>query len=73
VALSSNDLSPFSLNTGSPPGGGARAAGGGSSSASIAELWPGIDQLDEVGPVSTFAVPMQDSRGELVSYSCTDP
>jgi hypothetical protein len=61
VASSSYDLSPFSSKDGSPPSGGAMGASRGSSSASIGKLWPGIDQLDEVGHVGTSVVLTQDS------------
>jgi hypothetical protein len=61
--VSSYDLSPFSSKAGSPPSEGAGAAPGGLSSASRGELRLGIDQLDEVGPESTSAVPTQDPRG----------
>jgi hypothetical protein len=36
-------------------------------------LWPGIDQLVEVGPVGTSIVLRQDSQGEPASHSCMDP
>jgi hypothetical protein len=45
----------------------------GSSSVSIGDLWPAIDQLDEVGPQSTSVVPTQDPRRDLASHSCVDP
>jgi hypothetical protein len=51
----------FLSKAGSPPSRGVRGAPGGSSSASIGELWPGIDQLDEVGPVGTSTVLTHDS------------
>jgi hypothetical protein len=47
-------------------GGGASS---GSSSVSVGELWPRIDKLDEVGPVGTSAVPMQDRQRDLPSRS----
>jgi hypothetical protein len=53
-------LSFFSLKAGSHPDKGVRATSGGSSSVSVGELWPGIDQLDEVGPEGTSAVSVQD-------------
>jgi hypothetical protein len=58
VSSSSYCLSLLSSKAGSSLGEGAGGAPRGLPSVSIGELWLGIDQLDEVGPVSTSAVAM---------------
>jgi hypothetical protein len=72
VSSSSYGLS-LSLNTGSHPDEGIEAVPGGSSSLSIGELWPGIDQLDEVGPEGTSMIPVQDPLRDQVSHCCVHP
>jgi hypothetical protein len=62
VSSSSYVLSLFSSKASSHTNEGTGAMPRGSSSISIGELWPGIDQLDEVGPEGTSTVPAQDLR-----------
>jgi hypothetical protein len=66
-------LSLFSLKAGSHPDKGVRATPGGSSSVSVGELWPEIDQLDEVVPEGTSAVSVQDQRRDPSSRSYAGP
>jgi hypothetical protein len=66
VSSSSYDLSPFSMKVGCPPGEGAGGLPWGSLSASIGDLWPEINQLDEVGTASTSMVTTQEPRGSGV-------
>jgi hypothetical protein len=49
---------------GSHPGEGAGAAPDGSSSMSVRELWPGIDQLDDIGPKKALVASASDREGD---------
>jgi hypothetical protein len=69
LSSSSYGLSLFSWKAGSHPGEGAGAAPDGSSSMGVGELWPGIDQLDDVGHENALVALAQDWEGNRSPHS----
>jgi hypothetical protein len=75
ILLSSYGLSLFSSKAGSRHDDGAGAVPRGSPSISIGELWPGIDQLDDIGPEGTSVIVAPSPRrgsgpGGLAKVPC---
>jgi hypothetical protein len=69
LSSSSYGLSLFSLKAGSHPGENVGAVVDRSSSVSIGELWPEIDQLDEVSPGDTYMTTAQHHGGDQALHS----
>jgi hypothetical protein len=69
LSSSSYGLSLFSSKAGSHAGEGVGAMPDGSSSVSIDELWPRIDQLDEVGPGSASEALVENQGEEQAQLS----